>query len=315
MKSDWNAARRILILLAIATTTSGCSGGAETESITELRPGASNQAPSISGNPGTSVAMGEEYSFQPVATDPDGDVLTFSVSNLPPWAVFDTATGELSGIPASVDVGTHASISISVSDGDLSDTLRSFSITVSEGNNGNSAPTISGSPATTVLVGESYSFTPTASDSDGDRLTFTIENMPDWATFDDSDGALTGIPESGQEGTYSGIIISVSDGNSSASLPVFSVEVAQSADGSVTLSWTAPTENEDGSTLTDLAGYKIYYGTAPSDYTQSLRIENPGLTSYVVQNLTPSTYYFVATAVNSQGIESVESNETVKVVN
>lgn len=82
--------------------------------------------------------------------------------------------------------------------------------------------------------------------------------------------------------------------------------------GSAMLSWTAPTQNEDATPLTDLAGYKIYYGKASGNYTDQVRIDNPGVTTYVVDNLTPDTYYFVATAYNEAGTESAYSSEAVK---
>ena len=318
MLSERIFAPRILTLLAIAAATSGClEQSSESGLLKQQTPPAVNQAPTISGVPATGVSMGEQYMFQPTASDPDGDVLTFDVTNRPSWATFDEDTGALSGTPSLGDAGVYSGISITVSDGSLSDSLSSFSITVDDGGQGggNSAPTISGQPSTAVVVGAGYSFTPMASDSDGDTLTFDIQNMPGWANFDESSGALTGTPQDGDEGTYGGIVVSVSDGTDSASLSAFQIEVTATAMGSVTLSWTAPTENEDGSPLVDLAGYKIYYGTAPSDYTQSVRLDNPGMTSYVVENLSPNTYYFVATSFNTQGIESTNSNEAMRVVN
>ena len=84
--------------------------------------------------------------------------------------------------------------------------------------------------------------------------------------------------------------------------------------GSATLSWTAPTLNTDGSPLTDLAGYRIYYGTEPGFYQVTIQLDNPGLTTYVVEYLTPNTYYFVMTAINSIGIESRLSSEASKQV-
>lgn len=86
--------------------------------------------------------------------------------------------------------------------------------------------------------------------------------------------------------------------------------------GSVTLTWQPPTENSDGSPLTDLSGYNIYVGTASSNYDyMEIRLENPGLTAYVVENLDPGTYYFAATAFNSSGIESRLSGEIVRTLN
>jgi hypothetical protein len=179
----------------------------------------------------------------------------------------------------------------------------------------NSAPTISGSPATAVTVGDIYSFTPTASDSDGDSLTFSVANLPSWASFNSGTGKLSGQPTLAAVGTYGDISISVSDGTASASLRSFTISVDQTGTVSTTLSWTAPTQNEDGTALSDLAGYRIYWGTTSGVYTNSVTIDNPGITTYVVENLSPGTYEFVATSFNTIGIESVYSNPATKVLN
>ena len=178
----------------------------------------------------------------------------------------------------------------------------------------NNAPVISGTPGDAVVIGNAYSFTPSASDPDGDTLSFNVQNKPAWANFNGTTGALSGTPSLGDVGNYSNIGISVSDGNMSDSLPAFSVGVVQNADGSITLSWTAPTQNEDGTALADLAAYKFYYGTSPGGYSNQVRVDNPGLATYVIENLTPATYYIVATAVNAVGVESQFSNEAIKQV-
>jgi hypothetical protein len=75
--------------------------------------------------------------------------------------------------------------------------------------------------------------------------------------------------------------------------------------GMATLSWLPPTENTDGSTLTDLAGYKIYYGTSPSSLTNSITISTEGITEYVVADLLVNTvYYFTITSINIDNVES-----------
>ena len=178
----------------------------------------------------------------------------------------------------------------------------------------NNSPVISGAPSSAIIISNAYSFTPNASDPDGDALTFSVQNMPRWAQFSNATGALTGMPQLGDVGTYTNIGISVSDGDLSSSLPLFSVDVIQNADGSITLSWTAPTENEDGTALTDLAGYKFYYGTSPGSYPNQVRVDNPGITIFVIENLVPTTYYIVATAINDAGVESRFSNEAIKQV-
>lgn len=84
--------------------------------------------------------------------------------------------------------------------------------------------------------------------------------------------------------------------------------------GSVTLSWIAPTQNEDGTALTDLGGYKIYWGTTSGSYPNSVTINDATATSHVVDNLAPGTYEFVATSFNTSGVESRYSAPATKVV-
>jgi hypothetical protein len=172
----------------------------------------------------------------------------------------------------------------------------------------NHAPTISGNAPGAVNASSAYNFLPTAADADGDTLAFSIDNKPDWATFNTSTGRLSGTPAAADVGTYSNIAISVSDGHDSTALSPFAVAVNAISNGRATLSWTAPTENTDGSTLSNLSGYRIRYGTSANALTSTIVIENASVTTYVVEDLAPATWYFAVTAVNSTGAESTYSN-------
>jgi hypothetical protein len=182
------------------------------------------------------------------------------------------------------------------------------------GRSNNRPPTISGAPPTTVLPDEAYEFIPTAADSDGDRLEFTILRMPPWATFDRTTGRLAGTPDVSELGPYSNITISVSDRHSTVALPAFDIVVDQVGEGAATLFWAPPTENADGSILTNLAGYRIYYGRKAKSMNQSVVLNNPGLTSYVVEYLPRGWWYFAMTAVNAAGVESSSSRSVKKLV-
>ncbi len=92
--------------------------------------------------------------------------------------------------------------------------------------------------------------------------------------------------------------------------PISSIDTP-GAVGAVTLNWYPPTENQDGSPLLDLSGYYIYVGTSSNSYEHKIRLDNPGLTSYVVENLNAGTYFIAATAFNSSGVESQFSGEIV----
>jgi hypothetical protein len=264
---------------------------------------APNRAPTISGTPTTTATVGTAYSFTPTASDPDGNQLTYSIANRPSWATgFSTATGQLSGTPTAA--GTFSNIRISVTDGSLTATLPAFTITVASAAPSNRAPTISGTPATSVSAGATYSFQPTASDPDGNTLTYTIANKPSWATFSATTGRLSGTPTSANAGSYANIAITVSDGTLTASLASFTITVLQPANGSATLSWTPPTTNTDGSSLTNLAGYRVVYGRSSSSLDQTVQIANAGLSSYTVTGLSSGTWYFAVKAYNANGSES-----------
>ncbi|MCH7895216.1 MAG: fibronectin type III domain-containing protein [Proteobacteria bacterium] len=178
----------------------------------------------------------------------------------------------------------------------------------------NKAPLISGTPMECVTENNLFDFRPQASDPDGDPLTFSISNQPLWTEFNTNSGRLNGTPGAADIGQYDNIRISVSDGNSGRSLPSFTVTVTAIGSGTVTLTWMPPTTNGDGTVLTDLDAYKIYYGTENYFFDKEIQINNPGIASFVVENLCPNTYYFATTAINSQGLESDFSNIASKTV-
>jgi hypothetical protein len=172
-------------------------------------------------------------------------------------------------------------------------------------------PTISGTAYPSVMTGQFYSFQPQVSGASG-ALIFKITNKPSWATFSAATGKLSGTPASKDAGAYKSILVTVTDAKkAAAALPVFSITVAAApaADSSVSLSWTAPTRNSDGSALVDLEGYNVHYGTKSLNYSNVIKVSNPGLTAYVVQNLARGKYYFSVSAYNGKGIESSFSGE------
>ena len=211
----------------------------------------------ISGSPPSAAVVGTVYGFQPTTNSPAGTPLTFTAQNLPAWASLDASTGLLSGTPT--QIGTFSNISISVTDGIQTSSLPAFTISVTAPSS-NGPPTISGNPGTSASVGTAYTFTPQASDPQGQALTFSVQNQPGWASFSAATGTLAGAPTSSQVGTYSNIIISVSDGTNSASLPAFSIKVvaaltiagnpATQVLAGQTYAFTPTTNASSGSTVT-----------------------------------------------------------------
>jgi hypothetical protein len=162
-------------------------------------------------------------------------------------------------------------------------------------------------------VAAQYSFVPATADANGDALTFSIANKPAWATFDAASGVLSGKPAAGDVSTYANIVISVSDGAASTALPAFSIAVTQIANGNVQLTWTPPTQNTDESSLSNIAGYRIYYGTDPNALDKLIIVDKAN-TAYVVENLSPAQWHFAVSAYTTEAFESDRSNVVMRTV-
>ena len=295
-------------------------------------PLASASTLSISGAPPTTATVGAAYSFQPTTSDSSGLAVTYTIYNKPFWASFDSTTGRLYGTPTASGVGTYGWVQIEASDGQNTGWLPSYTLTVSAASSSTTGGTsgggtsgggitagtslsISGTPPTTAAVGTAYSFQPTTTVPSGTTATFDIYNKPSWASFDSTTGRLYGTPGASNVGTYGWVQIAATDGGSTSWLRAYTLTVSAaspsvgstSSTGTVTISWTPPTQNTDGSTLINLAGYHIYYGTSQSSLTNVVNITNPGLATYVLSNLSAATWYFAMTSVNTNGQESARS--------
>jgi hypothetical protein len=170
--------------------------------------------------------------------------------------------------------------------------------------------TISGQPRTAVAIGQSYTFQPGVASGAGNH-TFTATKLPSWLTLNGTTGRLTGIPQESDIATYSGISLIASDGSV---LGPFSITVTALGSGRATVSWMPPTQNTDGSALTDLAGFVITYGDSADNLSQSITVTNPSITTYVVENLTNGTWYFAVQAVNASGSTSYNSSLATKTI-
>lgn len=87
-----------------------------------------------------------------------------------------------------------------------------------------------------------------------------------------------------------------------------------SGNGTATLSWDAPTTTTTGSALTDLAGYRIYYGINAGDLSQTVQLNTTGVQTYVIDNLGQGTWYFAIKAVTASGVESALSDVVTKTI-
>jgi hypothetical protein len=82
--------------------------------------------------------------------------------------------------------------------------------------------------------------------------------------------------------------------------------------GAATLSWNPPESRTDGTALTNLGGFKIYYGRMSGVYDYEIDIDNPSISTYLVEGLNAGDWYFVVAAYDADGLESEHSNEVLR---
>jgi hypothetical protein len=269
-------------------------------------------------------------------TGPGGtssDTVSVTVAAPPP-----TPTLSFSASPATVDQNGSTTLTWNSSDatdcaasGDWSGNLAlsgsrlisgltsdsQFSLTCT-GPGGTSSDTVSvtvaAPPPTPTL---SFSASPATVDQNGSTtLTWNSSDATDCAASGDWGGNLALSGSRLVSGLTSDSQFSlVCNGPGGTVNDTVNVAVVLNSTGTALMSWAPPTENEDNTTLTDLAGYRIYYGVSSGNYSDSIAIDNPGLSSYLIENLASATWYFSMTAVNSSGTESVNSLEVSKTIN
>jgi hypothetical protein len=184
------------------------SGSIDAPEVPGTTTGASNHAPVIEPVGDQSVTETKTLTFVVRATDADGDALTYSAPNLPAGASFDPGTRTFTWTPASGQKGTY-SVGFSVNDGKVT-VSRTVKITVTEpAPPENQGPTLARVDDQSVDENASLSFSLSASDPDGDSLTFAATGLPTGANFEN--GTFSWVPAFGQAGSYP-VDFSVTDG-------------------------------------------------------------------------------------------------------
>jgi hypothetical protein len=281
------------------TATSGSISGSDSLTVTPATLVSIEVAPA-----NQSISQGTSQQCTATGTFSDDTTQDLTASAI--WSSSNTGVATVSnaadsnGLAASVAAGTTtitaASGSITGSTSLTVNPATLVSITVTPSN-----------PSITQGANQQFTATGTFSDS-------TTQNLTAAVTWNSSAAGVASISNAaGSKGLATAVapgtttITAVSGGVSgSATLTVTAITVTKSA----TLAWNAPTTNTDGTSLTDLAGYKIYYGTSSGNYATSVNVGN--VTTYTINNLSTGTYYFAVTAYDSSAVESYYSNQVSK---
>ena len=168
-----------------------------------------NRPPVLDPIGNKSVNEGQQLQFTVSATDPDGNSLVYSASNLPTGASFNSSSRTFSWTPTFTQSGIYYNVKLTSSDGSMSDS-EYINITVV---NANQAPIISPIGNKTVNEGQQLQFTVSATDPDGDSLEYSASNLPTGASFSPSSRFFNWLPRYDQAGTYTSVLFEADDGS------------------------------------------------------------------------------------------------------
>ena len=180
-----------------------------------------NTPPSIKVSDQTAI-VDSAFSYTPIISDAQNDTLAMAINNAPSWLSFDNVTGETTGTPEISDLGVYKDIKITISDGEYS-VSGMFDITVSDNSEPNTAPEISGTPPN-AYENKAYTFVLSVTDKENDTLSFEVNNLPTWLSFDESNTTFSGTPSGDNVGQHNNINLTVSDGKLQSKL-TFSITV------------------------------------------------------------------------------------------
>jgi RHS repeat-associated protein len=198
-------------------------GGRDTQAydvtVTSGRP---NQPPTITSTAPAQATEELPFAYSVTATDPDGDLLSYFLTEAPAGMGIDRTTGRVTWTPTVQQIGTHH-IAVRVLDGRGGETTQTFILAV-VADTGNRAPQIISTPITDAFSGDPYRYDVTATDADGDDLTFELVLKPSGMTIDQTTGEIAWQPAREHVG-HQRVIVRVRDGRGGVHLQSYEVNV------------------------------------------------------------------------------------------
>ncbi|MBV7299148.1 putative Ig domain-containing protein [Enterovibrio paralichthyis] len=209
--------------------------------------------PTITSTPMTSAVKGDIYQYQVVASDADGDALTYSLSNSPAGMAITSSGLVQWAVPADLSDGSYA-VQVVVSDGKY-DLTQAFDILVNASGQ-NSPPTITSTPMTSAAKGDTYQYQVVASDADGETLTYSLANSPAGMAITSSGLVQWAVPANLSDGSYT-VEVVVSDSQYAVS-QTFSIFVGSSTTNEAPIITSVPN-------AAAIAGQQYRYQVLASD--------------------------------------------------
>ncbi|HEX6827988.1 MAG TPA: putative Ig domain-containing protein [Burkholderiales bacterium] len=226
-----------------------------------------NNPPVVNSISNQTVNENQLLTVTPVASDPDGNALTFSGGNLPTGAAVNATTGVLTWTPTFAQAGNYPNVTITATDNGSPalSASRQFTITVGDVNR---PPVLNAIGAKTVNEGQPLTFTASATDPDGNALTFSATGLPTGATLNATTGAFAWTPTFAQAGNAT-VTVTVTDNGTPAANdsetititvgnvnqpPVLNPIGSKTVGENQLLTFTASATDPDGNSLTFSGG-------------------------------------------------------------
>ncbi|MBD2466015.1 putative Ig domain-containing protein, partial [Oscillatoria sp. FACHB-1407] len=208
---------------AIRLQASDGRGGVSEQYYTlSMRAAPPNRPPLVTSIPVVDAQVNEDYTYQVVAQDPDGDPLTYTLLSELEGMQVNPTTGFVTWKPTANQRGTQ-NIVVQVSDGQGDSTLQSFSILTGV-ESGNHNPFITSTPETKIYSQSPYRYQVQAVDPDGDALSYALLNPPEGMTIHPTTGLITWSPTN-PSGAISPVTIQVQDGRGGVQEQVLTLTV------------------------------------------------------------------------------------------
>jgi|GEM_PF-1094673 len=229
----------------------------------------SNSSPRITSSPVTTASVETPYSYDVEATDSNGDVLFYTLSNKPSGMTIDLTTGLINWTPSSSQAGSQY-VKVDVVDSKGGKTSQSFYITVSNTTVSNNPPVFTSTPVITAPVKKYYVYDVNAVDPDGDAIKYSLAKKPDGMTINSSTGLVYWYAS--RSGSFD-VSIKATDSKGNSAYQNFTITVG-TASGGVSASSVSPCDVTGDGLVTIADIQKIITGRGANDL--SLDIDGDG---------------------------------------
>ena len=258
-----------------------------------------NSPPAIVSTPITQGAVGQEYNYQAVATDPENDTLTYTLALSPEGMSIDEATGQITWSPTTEQLGTQT-VEVLVEDTQGGSNRQRFTVEV-QSQAINNAPEITSTPAYLADTGNVYSYEVTATDADNDNLTYELIAAPNGITINPATGEITwNNPVVGNHQ----IVVGVNDGNLGAAqsytLTVIANQAPQITADPVIAALPNQTYSYDLKAF-DPEGQPLTYSLDPTSVSLGMTIDEYGRLRWSPSNTDIGNHNVTVTATDPLG--------------